>query len=292
MAKLFDDEFLKKLEYLYLLSKKIFVGKTQAQSRSKKLGWGMEFADYRNYTPGDDLRYLDWNLYARLGQLVTKLFHEEENLNVYFLLDASRSMDYGAPSKLDYGRKVVAALAYVALSNLDSVAVMPFGRDLLPEFPLSRGKPQILKVFDFLENLPLAEQTDLNRAVSAFIAQKRPKGLLVVVSDFWDEQGYERALKMAYSAGYDLSAVCLHHEFEAHPKWRGTVMLTDSETGRRRQVSINPRSLRRYAREYGAYLERLKDVCHSLHCHYLYAQTKIPFEDLILSVFRQGQFIK
>ncbi len=292
MAKLFDDEFLKKLEYLYLLSKKIFAGKTQAQSRSKKLGWGMEFADYRTYVPGDDLRYLDWNLYARLGQLVTKLFHEEENLNVYFLLDASRSMNYGSPSKLDYGRKVVAALAYVALSNLDSIAILPFGRDLLPELGLTRGKQQILKIFDFLENLEVAPQTDLNRAVAAFIAQKRPKGLVVVVSDFWDEAGYERALKMAYSAGYDLSAVCLHHEYEAQPKWRGTVMLTDSESGQRRQISINPRSLRKYAHEYDAYLERLKNVCHSLHCHYLYAQTKIPFEDLVLGLFRQGQFVK
>jgi uncharacterized protein (DUF58 family) len=201
-------------------------------------------------------------------------------------------MDYGAPSKYDYARKVVAALGYVALSNLDSIAILPFGRELLPEFPLARGKTQILKIFEFLENLEVAEQTDMNRALSAFVARKRPKGLVVVVSDFWDEAGYERALKLAYTAGYDLSAVCLHHEYEAHPKWRGTVMLTDTESGRRQQISINARSLRKYAREYDAYLERLRTVCHSLHCHYLYAQTRIAFEDLILNVFREGQFIK
>lgn len=292
MSKLFDDEFLKKLEYLYLLSKKIFHGKTQALTRSQKVGWGMEFADHRDYAPGDDPRYLDWNLYARMGQLVTKLFHEEENLNVHFLLDISKSMDYGSPSKLDYGKKIVAALAYVALSNLDSIAISPFGGDLRPELSMLRGKAQITKVFDFLENLEPAPDTDIERAVSTFAAKKRPKGLAVVVSDFWDEAGYERALKKAYTAGYDLSAVCLHHRFEANPKWRGTLIITDSETRQRRQITINRRSLRRYEEEYQAYLGRLKSVCNSVKCHYVYAQTKIPFEDLVLNVFRQGQFVK
>ncbi|MHA1568862.1 MAG: DUF58 domain-containing protein [Alphaproteobacteria bacterium] len=292
MGKLFDDDFLKKLEYLYLLSKKIFAGKTQALSRSKKIGWGMEFADYRDYTPGDDPRYLDWNLYARVGQLVTKLFHEEENLNVYFLLDVSKSMDFGHPRKLDYGKKVVAALAYIALSNLDSIAIHPFGAELQTELALLRGKGNILKIFDFLENLPAAPETDIDRSLSTFIAQKRPKGLVVVVSDFWDEAGYERALKKTYSAGYDLSAICLHHEYEANPKWRGTLIMTDAETRKRRQITISRRALRKYRVEYDSYLERLKNVCHSVKCHYLYAQTKIPFEDMILNVFRQGQFVK
>jgi len=292
MAKLFDEEFLKKLEYLYLLSKKIFRGKTQAVSRSKKVGWGMEFADYRDYTPGDDPRYLDWNLYARVGQLVTKLFHEEENLNVHFLLDVSRSMNFGHPKKIDYGKKVVAALAYVALNNLDSVSITPFGDELLPDLPLLRGKGQILKIFEYLENIEPAGQTDMLRAVNGFSAKTRNKGMLMVVSDFWDEAGYERALKGAYAAGFDLSAICLHHQYEANPKWRGNVVMADAETGKRQQVTISARTLRRYRDHYDAYINRLKTVCHAAHCHYLYAQTAIPFEDLILNVFRQGQFIK
>ncbi|HPQ70823.1 MAG TPA: DUF58 domain-containing protein [bacterium] len=292
MGKLFDDEFLKKLEYLYLLSKKLFHGKTQAQSRSKKIGWGMEFADYRDYAPGDDPRYLDWNLYARVEQLVTKLFHEEENLNVYFLLDTSKSMDFGHPSKFDYGKKVVAALAYVALNNLDSIAINPFGPELLPELPMLRGKGQIMKVFDFLEKLEPTPTTDMLKALATFTAKTRTKGLVVIVSDFWDEAGYERALKGVYSGGFDLSAVCLHHEYEAKPKWRGTVLMADSETGKRHQVTISNRALRRYETEYNAYLDRLRNTCHGLHCHYLYAHTSIPFEDMILNVFRQGQFVK
>ena len=292
MAKLFDEEFLKKLEYLYVLSKKLFAGKTRAHTRSKKIGWGMEFADYRDYTPGDDMRYLDWNLYARVGTLVTKLFHEEENLNVYFLLDASLSMDYGRPSKFEYGKKVAAALGYVALANLDTVSIQPFGGELLPDSGAFRGKGQILKMFDFLENIQPAPQTDLARAVSTFVGKTKSKGLLVVISDFWDEAGYERALKTAAAAGFDLSAVCLHHDFEAQPKWRGNVTMNDSETGKRLQVTISNRTLKRYYAEYEGYLDRLRTVCHALHCHYLYARTSLPFEDMILNVFRQGQFIK
>jgi len=292
VGRLFDDEFMKKLEFLYLLSKKKFAGKAKAHTRSKKVGWGMEFADYRDYTPGDDPRYLDWNLYARVGQLVTKLFHEEENLSVYFLLDTSLSMDYGHPSKYDYGKKVVAALAYVALANLDTVSIWPFAEDLHSEMTEIKGKARILKVFDYLENLPAASRTDLVRSMHNFVHRVKSKGLLVLVSDFWDESGYEKAVKLAVSAGFDCSAVCLHHDFEAAPKWRGSVTMNDCESGRRLQVNISGRTLKRYRQEYEAYQERLKTVCHALRTHYLYARTSLPFEDIILEVFRQGQFVK
>jgi len=292
LSKLFDEEFLKKLEYLYLLSKKLFRGKQKAHTRSKKIGWGMEFADYRDYTPGDDPRYLDWNLYARVGTLVTKLFHEEENMSVHFLLDASLSMDYGHPSKFEYGKKVAAALGYVALANLDTVTIQPFGEGLLPELAPIRGKGQVMKMFDYLEALEPTPRTDMAKAVSSFVAKTKSRGLLVVISDFWDEAGYERALKTAYSAGFDLSAVCLHHDYEAEPKWRGNVTMADSETGGRLQVTISNRTLKKYRTEYEAYLDHLRTVCHTLHCHYLYARTSLPFEDMILNVFRQGQFVK
>ncbi len=292
MSRLFDDEFLKKLEYLYVLSKKLFVGKTKAETRSRKVGWGMEFADYRDYTPGDDPRYLDWNLYARVGHLVTKLFHEEENLNVYFMLDASQSMAYGHPSKFDYARKAVAALAYVSLANLDLAAIQPFGDELLPEMQLTRGKGQILKIFDYLENLQPAPRTDMEKCFKAFASRTKSKGLLVAVSDFWDEAGYERALKTAYSAGFDLAAICLHHDYEADPKWRGTVTMTDSETRQRLQVTIGGRTLKKYQAEYEKYQDHLRSVCHALRCDYIYARTSVPFEDLILTVFRQGHFVK
>jgi uncharacterized protein (DUF58 family) len=290
--KLFDDEFLKKLEYLYLVSKKTFTGNIRAETRSKKMGWGMEFADYRDYHPGDDLRYLDWNLYGRFGQLVTKLFHEEENLNVYFLLDCSRSMDYGHPTKFDYARKILAALAYVALSNLDTVNIFPFGNELLPPLPGVRGKGQILKIFEYLENQAPIETTAMEPAFQKFAAQAKSRGLVVVISDFFDEAGFEKPLKSLFYAKHDLSTICIHHEFEARPKFRGAVRFTDSETGRAQMVTISGRAFKKYEKEYAAFCDQLQQTSNDLQCTHLRTLTSVPFEDLILNVFRAGRFVK
>ena len=169
---LFDSDFLKKLEYLSLVSKRVFRGSLLAQRRTMQLGGGIEFADHREYTPGDDFRYLDWNLYARHDELLLKRFQEEEDLHVYFLLDCSRSMAYGSPPKFDFARRVAAALAYIALADLDRVAVVAFADDIVDDFPLTRGKGRILALLKFLENLP-AQGSDTN-------LERVAKGLAVV----------------------------------------------------------------------------------------------------------------
>jgi len=141
---LFDSDFLKKLEYLSLVSRRVFRGQLLAQRRTMQMGGGIEFADHRDYTPGDDLRYLDWNVFARLGEPLLKRFQEEEDLHVYLFLDCSRSMGFGDPSKFDYARQITAALAYIGLADLDRVSVSSFAGDLLDSFPLTRGKERIL----------------------------------------------------------------------------------------------------------------------------------------------------
>src|SRR5579872_2669433 len=159
---LFDSNFLKQLEYLSLVSRRVFRGSLLAQRRTMQLGGGIEFADHRQYTPGDDFRYLDWNLYARHESLLLKRFQEEEDLHVYFLLDCSRSMAFGAPPKFDFARQVAAALAYIALADLDRIAVVGFANDILADFPLTRGKGRILALLKFLEALtPSGEDTCL-----------------------------------------------------------------------------------------------------------------------------------
>src|SRR5690349_15284326 len=169
-APLFDSEFLKKLEYLSLVSRRVFRGQLLAQRRTMQLGGGIEFADHRDYTPGDDFRYLDWNLYARHDELLLKRFQEEEDLHVYVLLDCSRSMAFGQPLKFDYARQVAAALAYIALADLDRVAVVAFAGDVVADFPLTRGKARILSLLKFLEGLPAqGSQTDLARVVTGFV---------------------------------------------------------------------------------------------------------------------------
>src|SRR3954451_20398988 len=178
---LFDSDFLKKLEYLSLVSKRVFRGSLMAQRRTMQLGGGIEFADHREYTPGDDFRYLDWNLYARHDELLLKRFQEEEDLHVYFLLDCSRSMGFGAPPKFDYARRVAAALAYIALADLDRIAVTAFAADIVDDLPLTRGKGRILALLKFLENLtPAGEHTILERVASGFVPRYMPRGVVMV----------------------------------------------------------------------------------------------------------------
>ena len=150
---LFDSDFLNKLEYLSLVSKRLFRGSLLAQRRTMQTGGGIEFADHREYSHGDDFRHLDWNVFARHGQLLLKRFQEEEDLHVYLLLDCSRSMAFGSPPKFDAARQIVAALAYIALSDLDRIAAIAFAGDIIADFPLTRGKDRILSLLKFLEGL-------------------------------------------------------------------------------------------------------------------------------------------
>src|SRR5215831_4441905 len=167
---LFDSEFLKKLEYLSLISKRVFRGSLMAQRRTVQLGSGIEFADHREYTAGDDFRYLDWNVYARHDELLLKRFQEEEDLHVYLLLDCSKSMGCGSPPKFDYVRQVGAALAYIALADLDRVAVVAFAGDVVADFPLTRGKARILSLLKFLEDLkPQGTDTNLAAVATGFV---------------------------------------------------------------------------------------------------------------------------
>src|SRR5438067_8928540 len=150
---LFDDEFLKKLEYLNIVSKRLFAGQLRAERRTRKRGTGLEFADYRAYVAGDDFRHLDWKAYLRLNRLILKLFEEEEDLPIYFFVDSSQSMSYGSPSKLDYARRVAAALCYIGLANLDRVILVAYADKVRAELPSQRGKGRILKIFRFFSDV-------------------------------------------------------------------------------------------------------------------------------------------
>src|ERR1700736_5946228 len=128
---LLDPQFLARLEQLELVSRKIFLGRLKGERRSKRKGQSVEFADYRNYVVGDDLRFLDWNLYGRLDKLFIRLFMEEEDLHFYILIDNSMSMNYGNPTKLYYAKQVAAALGFVGLVNMDRVIVEAFNDRLV-----------------------------------------------------------------------------------------------------------------------------------------------------------------
>ena len=197
----FDERFLRKLESLVLTirrSARMSAGLLRANRASKRVGAGLEFADHRDYAAGDDLRYLDWNLYGRLGRLALRLFQEEEDLLVEVLVDASASMSVGSPPKLDLALQIGAALAYIGLANLDRVALSPLGDDQAPVLPPARGKGAILPILRFLGGVRASGRVGLAAAVRAFLSRRRRRrrGLAIVISDFYDPAGHRAALDL------------------------------------------------------------------------------------------------
>ena len=179
---LFDEEFQRKLDYLALVSRRVFAGRLRAERRSKRTGSGIEFADHREYAAGDDFRYLDWNVYGRSGKLLLRLFEEEEDLSIYILLDASLSMSFGTPPKFNHARKLAAAMAYVGLANLDRVAMAAWSTEVEKQLPASRGKGQIFKVFEFLRSIKPGGETALADVAKAFTSQHKRRGIAIVIS--------------------------------------------------------------------------------------------------------------
>jgi uncharacterized protein (DUF58 family) len=284
---LFDSEFLKKLEYLSLVSRRVFRGSLLAQRRTTQLGGGIEFADHREYTPGDDFRYLDWNVYARHDELLLKRFQEEEDLHVYILLDASRSMGFGNPVKFDFARQVGAALAYIALADLDRVAVVAFSGEILADFPLTRGKARILALLKFLENIePDGAVTDLARVASGFVHRTQRRGLAVLLSDLYDPSGFERGLDLLRHHRYEPHVVQVFDRREAEPDLLGDLELFDVETGSIQKVTVTERNLRQYREIFHQFQESILHYCNAYGIGCTRTSTAITFDELILKMMR------
>ncbi len=288
--RLFDDELLKKLEYLYIVSRKVFTGRMRAERRTKKTGSGIEFADHRDYTRGDDFRYIDWNIYGRMDKLLLRLFEEEEDLSIYMLLDTSVSMTIG--NKLPYAMKLVAALCYVGLANLDRVAIQPFAEDLRDRLPPARGKGRIFKVFEFLRGVEAGGLTRLGPSLTRFVQQTKRRGMVVVVSDFYDPTGYEEGLNVLRYNKFEPFVIQLYDEKEANPPLHGDLTLIDCETGEPREVTISAGLLEAYKREHERYCQELSKFCTARAIPFFRTHTGVPFDELVLRIFRAGGFLR
>ncbi|HZS47132.1 MAG TPA: DUF58 domain-containing protein [Blastocatellia bacterium] len=288
---LFDEEFLKKLERLSIVSKRVFAGQMRAERRSRKRGSGLEFADFKQYLPGDDFRSLDWNAFVRLDKLLLKLYEEEEDLPIYFFIDSSRSMTIGKPSKFDYARRLVAALSYISLSHLDRVSLVPFSTNIEDDLPRVRGKTQIHRMLRFLEDIKAHGQTDLRQVARTFLNGSHRRGLVVVVSDLFDDQGYEDALNMISSQRHEVFVLQISDSTEAHPPLMGELRLIDAESGEMRELTVTPNLLRAYEQAYKVFCEKLETFCLQRQIGVLRVETSQDLEDLILNVFRQGRFV-
>jgi uncharacterized protein (DUF58 family) len=291
MALRFDNDFLKKLEYLHILSKRVFAGQFRAERISKKRGSGLEFADHRPYSMGDDFRHIDWRAYQRLDRLLLRMFEEEQDMPVYLFVDTSASMAEGNPSKLDYACHVAAALCYVGLAHLDRVAILTWRDRLDAETPSRRGKGQIFRIFDFLTALQPEGKTDLAESIKAFCARRKQKGVAVVVSDFLDPSGHEAGLNALRYFQHDVFLVHVTSKNDADPAVAGDIRMVDSESGEARDVELTPTLLHAYKRAWQQHIDSLQAYCAKYNIGYVRTPIEEPFEDTVLQVFRQGRFL-
>ncbi|MGE3165582.1 MAG: DUF58 domain-containing protein [Planctomycetota bacterium] len=287
-GSLLDPEFLAHIERLTLVARSTLVGQTRGERRSRRRGYSNEFADYRDYVPGDDLRYLDWNIYGRLERLFVKLFHEEEDLTVSIVVDVSRSMAYGHPQKLRYALQVTASLAYIALSGDDRVGVYPFAGELRAPFRPVRGRRNAPRLFRYLEDLleTPGEATDLARSLSGFAHTSRSRGLIVLISDLLDPAGYESALRTIAGGRADSFLIHVLAPEEVDPQVRGDLRLVDSEDGATSEISVDRRLLESYRATVAAFRAGVQQACSKRRIVPLFAVTSTPFEQLVLGYLR------
>lgn len=283
----FDTDFLRKLERLHLVAKRLSWAGAKGEHAASRKGFSLEFSDYRRYQRGDDLRYVDWNIYRRLERLLLKVFTAEEEMNIYLLVDTSRSMAEGAPAKLDYAKKVAAALGYIGLKNLDRVGGASFSSRLQEPLTLGRGRKQVLSLFRFLSHLACAGETNLRAAIHSFTKLFPHPGLVVVVSDLFDPAGWRAALEQLTAKRYQVLVIHVVDEQELGPKPWGDIALVDVEGGRERKFFLDGDLVRRFQAEIDSYFKEIEAVCASRHIDYLRTTTKIPFDRFVLQTLRQ-----
>jgi uncharacterized protein (DUF58 family) len=278
----YTNAFLLQLERMTFISRRSHVGRVKGERKSPRRGSSVEFADYRHYEVGDDLRYVDWNAFGRLNRLFLKVFVEEEDLCVHLILDGSASMDCGVPNKFQHAVRLAAGLAFIGFTNLERVGVAVF-RDRVSEGWLpTRGRNQFLPVAEFLAGLVPAGSTRFNEAVSQYALRAKDTGLAVVISDFLDPDGYERGLRSLLERRFDIHVVHLLSPDELRPMFGGDLELVDAETGEVREVSVDAEALRAYERQLGGFLSGIEGFCRSHEINYQRVTTDVPPEDLLL----------
>jgi uncharacterized protein (DUF58 family) len=280
--ELLSADFLAQLERFALISRRAFRGRVKGERRSPRKGSSVEFSDYRQYGVGDDLRYVDWNIYGRLDRLYLKLFVDEEDLCLNLLLDASASMEFGEPSKLQYGARLAAALGFVGLVNLERVGVGVLRERMAEGWSPARGRNQVLPLIDFLSRLRPNGTTSLGDGLAQYALRAREAGVAVVISDLMDPAGYERGLKALLERRFDVHVIQVLDVEEMNPSFGGDLRLVDSETGELRDLTLDGEAQRVYRQRLRDFLEGIERFCRAKEISYYRVVTDTPIQDFVL----------
>lgn len=304
MNSLLSPELLRALEQFQLLAARRAKSSAKGERRSRARGQSVEFADYRTYVPGDDFRYLDWNLYGRLERLFLKLYEEERELPVRIFLDASESMTFGEPRKFDFARQVAAAIGYVALSGFDRVSVIPFPNTPDPQRAQGngvqetaaraalrsvRGKRSTITLLKNLSALTAGGSADLNQALRRGALEARQTGLAVVLSDFLDPAGYEPGLKALLGRGFQIDIIQVLAPEELSPVVFGDLRVVDSETGATQEVTFGRYRMKAYQLMVQKYVQKLREFCQARGINFFNVSSNTSLTDLLLKQLRQAE---
>ncbi len=289
---LIDAELMSQLERLELVTRKIFRGRMKGERRSKRKGQSVEFADFRNYVAGDDLRQIDWNLYARLDKLILKLFLEEEDLHFYTLIDASPSMAFGDPTKLDYAKRLAAALGFIGLVKSDRVCIETLGQSVSHRGPVLRGRKSLWRMLELLDAIEPNENASLAEGVKRFCLRNRGRGVVVLISDLMDKQGYESALRYLVAQRVDVYVIQVLSQEEIDPDVTGDLKLVDCEDDDVAEITVSAPLLARYKRTLEAFTSGAQEFCNRRGMNYLLATNQLPVKELMTTYLRRRGLVR
>lgn len=289
---LLDPQFLRRLERLQVVSQRMASGVHAGRRRSRHTGSSIEFADYRSYAPGDDLRQLDWNAYARTGKLFVKKFLDETQMHVSLYLDCSKSMGYGEPSKLSLAVRLAAATGYLSLHHYDYVSVFAFDQQVRASHRSLHGKGKIQPLFQFLSQLQPEGSGDLQQALSSGLAIHGRAGVSLIFSDFLFEKGVQEGLSYLQATNQEVILVHLLSEEERIPGYEGELRLLDSETGLHREITVTARLLEEYRQALHAYQAELAVFAYSRGMQYLPIHAEASVETIMFRLFKQAGIIR
>lgn len=287
-TSLLDPDFIRRLARLRLLVRRRFAGTAGGARRSTRRGASVEFADHRAYSPGDDIRRIDWNAYARLEELVLRLYVAEEDLTVYLMIDRSASMAFGEPSKLEVAKRLAAALAYIGLTGSERVSVVPFGAGTDRPLPPTRGQRRVGHVLKYLDGIEPSGATSLRQTVDEFLARRPRPGLVVVLGDLLDPDGWTRPLDRLLSEKFEPVLFHVLAEEEVDPPAGGDFAFVDSERGGQVEVSLDRRARSAYLARLQAFFESIEGYAKKRGLSYVRVEGELALEDALLSYLRAG----
>ena len=293
---LLDSRLMSKLDGIDVVSRKIFSGKLQGERRSRRRGQSIEFADFRPYVHGDDLRFVNWNIFGRLDRLFLKMFLEEEDLSLIIALDTSASMRSGNPDAFDYARRVAMALAYVGLVNQHRVSLVGFSAGKIERASNLRGRRKAAEVAQWLLRQEPEGGSGFEEAMRLVGTARQGRGVMVVLSDFLFPEGFEKGLAMVAGRGFDLFALQLLAPQTVDPAREGGVhgdlLLVDAETGTETEVTVTPELIRLYRERLDRLCGAIRAYCTRRDIVHLVVETSTSVETLMLEYLRRRGLVR